>query len=180
MDGLYSQIGHFFIRKTLEDVADRRALMEVWPRFRALSTRDWLLIGEAAVLLFLVSVGASVLRFRTLRYLIHRYGLNRCGGSRGSSTDGLSSEQVRRIAWAVVAVARRLPTRTTCLMEALAAEAMLHRRGCACELRFGVRAPGSGSSPLAAHAWIEHQGVVVLGQLENLSDYAVLSPRRSS
>jgi hypothetical protein len=149
--------------------------MEAWPRFRALSARDWLLIGEAAVLLLFVSVGTSVLRFRTLRHLLHRY-----GGSRGSSTAGLSFERVGRIAWAVVAVARRLPTRTTCLMEALAAEAMLRRRGCACDLRFGVRAPGGGSGALAAHAWIEHQGAVVLGQLENLSDYAVLSPRRSS
>ena len=145
-------------------------MMESWRRFRALSGRDRLLVAEAAALLGLVWLGLSILPFPTLRRLVDRF-----VGHSDAVAAGSSSEPVRRVAWAVLAVARRWPVRTTCLVEALAADAMLRRGGYAPELRFGVRPPGSGSKPLEAHAWLEHQGVVVLGDVENLPGYAVLS-----
>jgi hypothetical protein len=155
--------------------------MDAWHQVRALPASDRRLLTEAAALLFLVSLGASTLPFPTLRRLLHLYGRSRRG-----QADELSRLEIRRIVWAVTAAARRLPLRSTCLVEALAAEAMLARRGCACDLRFGVRTTDEvyqGSSPasraaagrLTAHAWIEHRGVVILGQLESLNDYSVLS-----
>jgi Transglutaminase-like superfamily len=151
------------------------AMIDAWHKVRALSAGDRFLVAEAVVLLSFVLIVGSIFPFRTLRRLLNHY-----GGTERKSTGRSSSEEIRRIAWAIAAAARRLPARTTCLVEALAADAMFRRRGCACELRFGVRPPVSAHGPLAAHAWIEHDGIVVLGQVANLSDSAVLSaPVRS-
>ena len=135
----------------------------------ALSVGDFLLAAEAAVLLGFVWVGLSTLPFSTLSRL-----LNRCCGRNGRGPRS-SRAPLRRVTWAVTAVGRRLPAVGTCVVEALAADAMLRRRGYACELRFGVQPPGDGSTALRAHAWIEHRGVVVLGEVENLPDYAAMS-----
>jgi Transglutaminase-like superfamily len=140
-----------------------------WRRFRSLEARDRRVVAEAAVLLLLVRAGLSILPFNALRRGLRYY----AGPAR--QTGVVSEEHVRRVAWAVTAVALRLPVRTTCLVESLAADAMLRRRGCACDLRFGVRRPQEGSGRFPAHAWIEHRGVVVLGDVDGLRDYAVLS-----
>lgn len=78
------------------------------------------------------------------------------------------------------AVARRVPAFRTCLVEALAAHAMLRRRGFPSELRLGVRTPGSQAASLVAHAWVECDGVVVVGDDRDLPQYAVLSATRRS
>jgi hypothetical protein len=58
------------------------------------------------------------------------------------------------------------------LIESLAAHAMLRRRGVECALKLGVRR--AERSPFTAHAWIEHGGAVVLGQVDDLAEYAPL------
>lgn len=138
--------------------------------FRALCADDRVLVLEAAVLLVLLRVGLWNLSFATTRRVLNSY------SSPKQTPAGFRAHQtVSRIAWAVSAVARRLPARTTCLVEALAGEAMLRRRGLAPTLRIGVREPGSGPTPLDAHAWVECAGSVVIGGLANLADYAVFS-----
>jgi len=80
------------------------------------------------------------------------------------------------VAWAVTAVARRLPGCNTCLVKALATDVMLRRRGLSSTLHLGVRPPGLGT--LDAHAWIDSDGAVVMGALEDLGSYTVLSGAR--
>lgn len=63
------------------------------------------------------------------------------------------------IARALTGVGRRVPS--TCLHRALALVWLLRASGLAAVLRIGVR-PGDGS--LAAHAWVEHEGVVLLDE----------------
>ena len=121
-------------------------------------------------MLTIVRVGLWLLPFRTLRRLLERY------AGRPGADDGSSIERVRDVVRVVTAVARRWPGATTCLVDALAADAMLRRRGYASQLCFGVRPPGSGAKRLEGHAWIEHRGTVVLGELDRLGDYAVMSP----
>ncbi|OFW26916.1 MAG: hypothetical protein A3H97_21950 [Acidobacteria bacterium RIFCSPLOWO2_02_FULL_65_29] len=77
--------------------------------------------------------------------------------------------------WAMSAVARQFPAFRTCLVEALAVHAMLRRRGLPSEMRLGVRTPGSQAASLVAHAWVECDGVVVVGNDRDLPQYAVLS-----
>jgi hypothetical protein len=67
-----------------------------------------------------------------------------------------------RVAALVAAAARALPGATGCLPRAIALEALLRRGGHAAELRVGV-APRRGRGRLAAHAWVEVDGVAVGG-----------------
>jgi hypothetical protein len=75
---------------------------------------------------------------------------------------------------------RRLPWKTTCLVAALAARAMLRRRGIDCVLRFGVRRAADGR--LAAHAWLEAGGGIVCGgpAAEGFAHLAGFARRRSA
>jgi hypothetical protein len=67
---------------------------------------------------------------------------------------------VLQVGWAVQTAARRVPWQAVCLPQALAAGLMLRRRGIACNLNLGV----VGSADLAAHAWVESGGVIVVGE----------------
>jgi hypothetical protein len=77
------------------------------------------------------------------------------------------------VRWAIAAVAARCPS-ATCLIQALAADAMLRRRGLPCELRIGVRPRGDGAVPVEAHAWVECAGAVAVGAIDGLSSFTVL------
>ncbi|MBI4613045.1 MAG: lasso peptide biosynthesis B2 protein, partial [Planctomycetes bacterium] len=79
-----------------------------------------------------------------------------------------------RIAWAVSAAGRRLPGTTSCLAEALAAQVLLAREGHRARLEIGV-ARGEGES-LAAHAWVECGGQILLGTPEPGFRYTTLRP----
>lgn len=112
--------------------------------------------------------GIIAVRFSTL----HRW--SRAAASSLRRTPA-RADAVARVAWAVTAVARRSPIHSTCLSESLVVDAMLRRRGYAADIRFGVRPPGGGR--LTAHAWVEHDGVVVFGGRPEIGGYAVLSAR---
>jgi hypothetical protein len=137
----------------------------VYHRYRALGPADRGLVREAALLLVVARVGIAVLPVPHLRKLL-------------DGKWGRPRAPVERVGWAVTAAARRLPFRTTCLVDSLAADAMLRRRGYASEVRFGVRVPDGNE--LAAHAWVEHDGKVVFGSIPDLAEYAVLSDSASN
>jgi hypothetical protein len=67
---------------------------------------------------------------------------------------------VQDVAWAVSLVSRTVPG-ATCLTQALAAQVLLSWRGCGSRLGIGVARPAAGG--LVAHAWLESDGMVVLG-----------------
>ena len=66
-----------------------------------------------------------------------------------------------RIAWAVRVVSRYLPGTRNCLVQSLAAQTMLARRGYSSHLRIGVAKDEEGR--LKAHAWVECDGKIVIG-----------------
>jgi hypothetical protein len=67
-----------------------------------------------------------------------------------------------RVGWAVTRAARHVPFRAVCLPQAMAAHAMLRRRGIASAMHFGARS-GSSEKPIDAHAWLDAAGVEVTG-----------------
>jgi len=69
-----------------------------------------------------------------------------------------------RIVWAVETAGRAIPGMKNCLVQAVAAEAMLIRAGHPCELRIG--AAKNGPDELIAHAWLESEGRVLIGEFE--------------
>ncbi|MGZ6212905.1 MAG: lasso peptide biosynthesis B2 protein, partial [Candidatus Binataceae bacterium] len=66
--------------------------------------------------------------------------------------------------WAVEAMGRAIPGMKNCLVQAIAAEAMLIRAGHPCEFRIG--AAKTGPRELIAHAWLESKGKVLIGEFE--------------
>lgn len=117
----------------------------------ALPAAERRLLLAAAGLLAAVRVGLWTLPFRSV------YGAVR---SRGPSARRAGMPCAERIVWAVEVAARRLP-RATCLVRALAAQALLARHGHASELRLGV-ARGAGRA-FEAHAWLEANGQILIG-----------------
>ncbi|KQS03801.1 hypothetical protein ASG11_05710 [Sphingomonas sp. Leaf357] len=77
---------------------------------------------------------------------------------------GATPEQARiakDIGWAVAAAAPFMPFRSVCLQQAMAAHAMLRRRGIASVMHFG--ASRGEQKPIDAHAWLDAAGVEVVG-----------------
>jgi hypothetical protein len=109
----------------------------------------------------LVWVGLRILPFGTLRRALDE----RCQGSTAVA------EPMPRIVWAVRAASRRLPGGRTCLIEALAADVMLRRRGHAPVLHLGVRKRNDRVAPLDGHAWLVCDGRVVVGAVDDLGEY---------
>ena len=114
----------------------------------------WLLIWVCRVALWSVPF-PRVLQFA-----------ERCSNSFRSQSL-LSPEAVKR------GMARALPFswRATCLTQGLAAWIMFTRRGTPCRLKIGVAA--SASDTLAAHAWLECGGAIVVGDI-GIDRYKVL------
>ena len=66
-----------------------------------------------------------------------------------------------KVGWAVTRAARHVPFGAVCLPQAMAAKAMLTRRGISSVMHFGTRR-GEAIS-LDAHAWLDAAGVEVTG-----------------
>ena len=66
------------------------------------------------------------------------------------------------ISWAIAAAARFVPW-STCLVKALAGQAMLAKRGCASTLRIGMAPGRPNGRTLDAHAWLECEGRILIG-----------------
>jgi hypothetical protein len=66
--------------------------------------------------------------------------------------------------------AARIPPRAGCLARAIAASRLLRRHGIDSTVRLGVAREGGGG--IAAHAWLECDGQIVLG--EPVREYAAL------
>ena len=112
-------------------------------RFLQLKPGDQVLILRAAVWLVAARVTLPLVGFARLEAAI---------GLRAASRH----HDPERIAWAVHAVARRLPG-TRCLARSLVLHALLRRDGHPSELRVGVaREPGD---TVRAHAWVECAGL---------------------
>jgi hypothetical protein len=78
---------------------------------------------------------------------------------------------IERLLWAI-AVAGRYVSGTTCLSLALAGRMMLNRYGYPARIHIGVAKDHSGS--LAAHAWLESEGTIVIGGQDSTSLFAPL------
>ena len=130
------------------------AAMTTLLRFLRLGWRDRALLVEAFVFL----TGACVaLRLVPFRRLTPRLG--------AITTDapppgGAGGGRPARIGRAIQAVSRRVPWRTQCLTEAMAAQWMLRRRGLPGVLHLGVQKDGE---TMAAHAWTSCGNQTVVG-----------------
>ena len=79
----------------------------------------------------------------------------------GRATSANDQAIATRVGWAVTRAARHVPFGAVCLPQAMAAKAMLARRGISSVMHFGTMRGETLS--LAAHAWLDAAGVEVTG-----------------
>lgn len=145
----------------------RRRRASAWRRWLGLSVAERRLFGRALLLLGLVRV---LLRRAPLRALL-RFARPAAARSGPAGARVLSSgARARAIAQAVERAARVLPGTSTCLARALVAQRLLQQAGLVAELRIGVARDDSAAG-LAAHAWVVHDGRVLVGDQPQLERY---------
>ena len=123
-------------------------------KFLRLPSTDRSLLIKSVLLVGTVRLGLRLLPFQTVRRLITQL-----------ATHALSSQKqeeapINRLVWAVKVASRYVPD-ATCLTQALATQVLLSRQGCQTNLRIGVARSAAGQ--FQAHAWVEKDGVVVIG-----------------
>ncbi|MFN4014194.1 MAG: lasso peptide biosynthesis B2 protein [Reyranella sp.] len=117
--------------------------------FLALPGSDRLLLIRAAATLLAVRCALHLVSIERLRAWAGR--LREC------------NRPAAPIIWSVRTAARRVPG-TTCLSSALALQRLLSSAGHPSQVHIGVARDQSGFS---AHAWLVHDGVVVIGEDEH-------------
>jgi hypothetical protein len=150
---LLSPIEWALFHRWLSPAGVARRRRSPWHRWRALSpSRRWLLVEAFATLLAarcsLVLLPVRWI-FRWLESPPHH----------PAAPD--SSETVEDIRWAVLTVARYGPLLFVCFPQALAAHAMLRRRGIRSIMHYGVRR--SADRQMRAHTWLEVDHRMLLG-----------------
>ena len=124
-----------------------------WSRWRALSVSQKWLLAEAFASLLVARGSLALLPVRWIFRWLQRP-LRRAAASRRPDT-------VEQIRWAVLTVARHGPLSFVCFPQALAAHAMLRRRGIGSIMHYGVRR--SADRHLRAHTWLEVENRMLLG-----------------
>jgi Transglutaminase-like superfamily len=135
---------------------------QLWRRF----WYDRVLLLEATFWLAVAALAIAVLPFGYLGRLVL------LAGGRQVPPQRARLAEVRRIRWAIVACARRIPWRAMCFERGLAAQFMLRRRGIPAVLYYGA-APDNRHG-LSAHVWVRVRDMDVIGG-EIASRYAVLT-----
>lgn len=142
--------------------------MKLTPGERRLLATAWLyLVATRAVLTLLPF--PSVLKWSS-RYTV----VPHPAAERKAS----SFTAAERIPWAIQAASRYVPRGSNCLVQAIATQAMLARRGHSAHLRIGA-AKDSGTQ-FKAHAWVEWNGRIVVGGpgVSEFTAFPPLEPQR--
>ena len=103
------------------------------------------------------------------KFALHLFSIERLRAL--AAKTGCGRQPVGDLVWAVGVAARWVPG-TTCLSLALALQRLLSAHGHASELHIGVAHDGG---QFAAHAWVEHDGRILIGEDERLAYTRLLS-----
>ena len=110
-------------------------------------------------LLLVVQLGLRLLPLQTLKRLLNQLAKVFPGGKQS----GLSYPE--QVVWAVTTASRRLFKDGSCLVQALVVELFFRRKDYPAELCIGITKEQGGK--LVAHAWVESDGVIVIGGPES-------------
>ena len=120
----------------------------------------------AFLLLGATKAALALLPFPTVLRLVDRVGRS---GRRVRGPDHLN-----RWTWALTVAGNRLLPGHPCLPQALVAHVVFRRAAQPVELRIGARRdPSTG---IAAHAWVESEGRVVIGDVDDQGTYVPFPP----
>ena len=140
-------------------------------RFIQIAPQERNLFLKTYVLLTFVRLGLVWRSFNRLRSLLER--ISSPHPAAVATIDPPSQRQlVDRVQWAINACCKFMPGSVKCLARALTMKTLLDQYGCHSKLMIGV--DKNSLDQLEAHAWIEYEGHVVMGQLNDLSRFKPL------
>ena len=120
---------------------------------------------HAALRVVAFRVGLWVVPYRLLREMV-----DRVPRRRRQEGDAASAETITRY---ISSISQFVPS-ASCLTQALAAQTLLRREGFDPVLQFGVARDGQGV--FKAHAWVECEGRIVIGEYSHMLPYVQLQP----
>jgi len=123
-------------------------------RFLRLSAEQRWLLCKAVTLLAAIRLSLWLLPYPPVRTLLDRLG-------RSSPRLAKDPSPAERLAWATTVAGRFVPGGSHCLSQALTLRTLMTRRGHPTQICYGVRE--LDGAPFMAHAWVEHDGVVLIG-----------------
>ena len=131
---------------------------------------DLILFLEAVWWLFFASLTIRLLPFDRLALLLVPK------AAKKTLTAALRETYLLNVRWAVATASRRVPWRSVCFHQGIAAQRMLCRRGISARLNYGV---GRGENGLAAHVWVTVGETTVVGgqAAEGFVEIATFPPR---
>ncbi len=134
-----------------------------------LSARGLALLVEAAVVVVTVRIGLLIAGYAQIERWVR--------GNKRARRETLSVNFDAPVICRAVRIVSVLVPGATCLTQALAAQALLARRGESAQVCFGVE---KNVSPFRAHAWLESaEGQMLIGHVD-LSQFARLATVNSS
>lgn len=136
-------------------------------KFVRLPKRDRTLLLKTYLLLSLVRLSLWLLPFKTLQSGLAK--LQQQPQYQAPKLTRISRRVVDRAIWAVNTSSHYMPGKVKCLARALVTQVLIRRRGYDPELKIGVAKAADQS--LEAHAWVELQGQVVIGLVDDLARF---------
>jgi Transglutaminase-like superfamily len=127
-----------------------------------LSLGDWRLLCQTFLLLNGLRFGLRLVPFQSLQRWINHTG----------SAQSSSRVFVSQIGWAVSVCSRYTPGGVLCLAQALTTQRLMLQSGYDCELKIGVTNPKDAK--FEAHAWVEYEGEIIIGNLPDLARFTPL------
>jgi hypothetical protein len=123
-------------------------------RWNNLSFNEKVIFLKSAVCLLLIKIGLTILPFAAFRKIFYRI-------TNTKNVQDVSHQQIELTVWAVDTAANLLPFELLCLPRALATKYLL-RKVPFLTLEIGIKI--NPEKHFEAHAWIEKNGTVIIGQ----------------
>jgi hypothetical protein len=139
--------------------------MKRFAKFFRLSRTERYLLIHAVLLILTIRLGLSLLAFQQVLKI-------RCRLKSFQRKWSSNPPPLYQISWALDTASRYIPG-AKCLARALAGQLLIARWGIPTSIHIGVKK--NGESALMAHAWLEFQGRILIGNAEDLSQYTRLS-----
>ena len=134
-------------------------------KFLSLPVYKKILLVKAAFLLVIMKLVVLLFPFGLIKRLVE-------GLLTIKSIAKQDVNQLQEIRWAIDVASNYIPFAKTCLVKSLAVHVLLIRNGFESTLNIGVTK--DKSEKLGAHAWIEHEGKIIMGQSEDFLRYTLL------
>ena len=116
---------------------------------------------KAVLCLLAIKAGLGLLPFSTFRKFFHLF-------SKSQNKSERSQQQIDEVVWAVESAANHLPLELLCLPRALATKYLL-KEVPLLTLEIGIQI--NSSKVFEAHAWVERNGSVIIGDWSDSVSY---------